>query len=83
MAVLVFWVVNVVEPFLELVVLANLHWGQLGDGGAEFFAVVGVEVEDFGCKERGVQCIKNNLIVHRTANGERTWIVAGAVFGRY
>ena len=80
---LVVRIVYVLQPFLQLSILAHLHRRQLGDGLLECFLIGFVTTEDTGSLQHIVHHIEDNLVVHRAACAEIRFAAYATMLGTY
>ena len=73
-AMLIMRVIGIHQPFLQLSVLSHLHRWQTIDGSLIISSILSILAQHFSCMERIVQCVKRNLIVHRTTSRHRCFL---------
>ena len=67
MPMLVFRIIHILQPLLQLIVLSDLHWRQLVYQVLKRVTIC-LAFLQYPCRmQRIAQCIKSNLVVHRTS----------------
>ena len=80
---LVVRIVDVLQPFLQLSILAHLHWRQLGNSLFERSLISFVTTEDTGSLQYIVHHIEDNLIVHCATCTEVRFAAHATMLGTY
>src|SRR5574344_757371 len=82
MTMLIFTIIPVVEPFLDLIIATDLHRSEAVDHLLKAIDILRVAIQYAGGIECVVQNIKSNLVVHRTSGSDASFLSLRCVLRR-
>ena len=84
MPVIIFWIINIIQPFLQLAMLTNLHWWQTFTHLFQCINKCRIFFQNFCCLYSGAEYIKHNLVGHGcTCIKRRTLVCFWCIFRRH